>query len=105
MFIDLILLRDLQQHRRIGAARANTANEFIERVRRPDKKESAASGAGQIPHSRLIARRPFGCERQTLDHQRAQVVLKHHVFKVTMELSNCGLSAADRRKRACMLLQ
>ena len=49
-----------------------------------------------LAHTRQIAQRAFGHERQALYDERRQVVLKYYILKVAVKLRNGLLRAANR---------
>jgi hypothetical protein len=67
------------------------------------KKESVPATAGQITNATSLTRTPHRRHRQRFDHQRAQIVLKHHVFEVAMKLENGRISTPHRSELSTML--
>jgi hypothetical protein len=74
----------LQEHRSKTAGNACIIDAVIKLVGLADKKESAASASRQVADSCYFTGRTPGDQREAFDYQRAQIILKNYIFKVSM---------------------
>src|ERR1700680_951287 len=105
MLVDVGVFGLRQDYRSGNGPGADSGDEFVKGVSLADKKERAAPSTGQVAHSGFFSSRPLDRDWQTLNHQRIQVVLQHHVFEVTVQLDNRRVGAPNRSELSRMLCQ
>ena len=102
MFVDMSVDRLRQDNR---PSRSKSGCEISYRVGWMREKEGMPIAAREFANARFLSWAASGRKWQRLDHQRAQIIFEHDLFKISMKLRNRRVSTANRHELTTVLSQ